>query len=262
MRTPTLGREPGPDREDAPVPHHDDPPTVTVLTGAGISTASGIPDFRGPAGVWTRDPAAADLLEIGAYVRDADVRVRGWRTWAEHPVWHARPAAAHRALADLERAGALIAVLTQNFDGLHQAAGSSPGRVVELHGSLATTSCLRCGARTPTRDVLARLAAEPDPRCTPCGGVLKPDVVYFGELLPDDALARAAAAATDARTFVAVGTTLTVHPVAGLVPLAVDAGARLVVVNAEPTAYDHLADTIVREPIDDALPTLVADLLR
>ncbi|UZN02784.1 SIR2 family NAD-dependent protein deacylase [Cellulomonas sp. S1-8] len=243
------------------MPHHDDPPTVTVLSGAGISTASGIPDFRGPQGVWTRDPAAADLLDIGPYVRDADVRKRGWQAWAGHAVWDARPTAAHRALVDLERAGALIAVLTQNFDGLHQAAGSAPDRVVELHGSLATTSCLRCRETVPTRDVLARLPAEPDPRCTACGGVLKPDVVYFGELLPDDAMSRAIAAATDAHTFVAVGTTLTVHPVAGLVPLAVGAGARLVVVNAEPTAYDHLADEIHRAPIDEALPALVATLL-
>ena len=242
------------------MPPHDRP-TVTVLTGAGISTASGIPDFRGPQGVWTRDPAAADLLDIGPYVRDADVRVRGWRAWAEHAVWQARPTAAHRALVELERAGALVAVLTQNFDGLHQAAGSAPERVVELHGSLATTSCLRCGTTVPTRDVLERLAAEPDPRCAACGGVLKPDVVYFGEMLPDDALARAAAAATDADVLVAVGTTLTVHPVAGLVPLAVDADARLVVVNAEPTAYDHLADEVVRTPIDEALPALVAALL-
>lgn len=243
------------------MPHHHDAPTVTVLTGAGISTASGIPDFRGPQGVWTRDPAAAALLEIGPYVRDRDVRVRGWRAWAEHTVWAARPTAAHRALVDLERAGLLIAVLTQNFDGLHQAAGSSPSGVVELHGSLATTSCLRCRAQVATRDVLARLTDDPDPACEACGGVLKPDVVYFGEQLPDDALGRAVAAATDAHTFVAVGTTLTVHPVAGLVPLAVDAGARLVVLNAEPTAYDHLADEVVRDPIEESLPALVRDLL-
>lgn len=240
---------------------HDDAATVTVLTGAGISTGSGIPDFRGPRGVWTRDPAAADLLDLDLYVRDPDLRVRGWRTWAAHPVWRAHPTSAHRALVDLERAGALIATLTQNFDGLHQAAGADPARVVELHGTLATTSCLRCGTTWPTRDVLARLPAEPDPPCTVCGGVLKPDVVYFGERLPPDALERAVAAATDAHTFVAIGTTLTVQPVASLAAVAVDAGARLVVVNAEPTAYDHLADVVVREPIERAVPALVEDLL-
>ncbi|MBO0899172.1 Sir2 family NAD-dependent protein deacetylase [Cellulomonas sp. zg-ZUI222] len=243
------------------MPHHADAPTVTVLTGAGISTASGIPDFRGPQGVWTRDPHAADLLELDLYVRDPAVRERGWRMWAEHPAWHAHPTAAHRALVELERAGALLATLTQNFDGLHQAAGADPERVVELHGSLATTSCLRCGTTWPTREVLARLPAEPDPACTVCGGVLKPDVVYFGERLPEDALERAVAAATDAVTFVAIGTTLTVQPVASLAAVAVDAGARLVVVNAEPTPYDHLADEVVRDPIDEAVPALVADLL-
>lgn len=243
------------------MPHHHDDPTVTVLTGAGISTASGIPDFRGPQGVWTRDPAAAELLELGAYVRDRDVRVRGWRTWAEHPAWHASPTAAHRAIARLERAGELIVALTQNFDGLHQAGGSSDDRVVELHGSLTTTSCLRCGSSWPTTSVLARLADEPDPPCTECGGVLKPDVVYFGEQLPDEAMARAYAAATDAHTFVAIGTTLTVQPVASLAALAVDRGARLVIVNAEPTPYDHLADEVLREPIDTAVPALVDRLL-
>ncbi len=243
------------------MPHHHDDPTITVLTGAGISTSSGIPDFRGPQGVWTRDPAAADLLEIGAYVRERDVRVRGWRAWAGHAVWHARPTAAHRALAELERAGDLIAVLTQNFDGLHQAAGSSDERTVELHGSLATTSCLRCQTTWPTTDVLARLADEPDPACPECGGILKPDVVYFGEQLPDDALQHAVAAAMDATTFVAIGTTLTVQPVASLAALAVDSGARLVVVNAEPTPYDHLADEVLRDPIDVAVPALL-DRLR
>ena len=243
------------------MPHDAHRPTVTVLTGAGISTASGIPDFRGPQGVWTRDPAAADLLDIDAYMRDARVRERGWQVWAGHPVWHARPTAAHRALVELERAGALIATLTQNFDGLHQAAGADPDRVVELHGTLATTSCLRCGTTWPTREVLDRLPTEPDPHCTRCGGVLKPDVVYFGELLPESALERAVAAATDADTFVAIGTTLSVQPVASLAAVAVDAGARLVVVNAEPTTYDHLADLVVRDPIDTAVPALVADLL-
>ena len=236
-------------------------PTVTVLTGAGISTGSGIPDFRGPQGVWTQDPSAARLLEIGPYVRERDVRVRGWRMWAQHPVWHARPTAAHRSLVELERAGLLAAVLTQNFDGLHQAAGSDPADVVELHGSLTTTSCLACRTTWPTTEVLGRLDTEPDPSCTVCGGVLKPDVVYFGERLPEDALERAVAAATDAHVFVAIGTTLTVQPVASLAALAAESGARLVLVNAEPTPYDRLADEIVRDPIEVAVPGLVRRLL-
>lgn len=234
---------------------------VTVLTGAGISTGSGIPDFRGPDGTWTRHPDQVELLDLGRYVADPDVRRRGWRMWREHPAWTARPAAGHLALVELERAGRLQAVLTQNFDGLHQLAGLDDHDVVELHGTLRTTSCLVCGARQPTTDVLARLAAEPDPPCAACGGILKPDVVYFGERLPDRPLERAIAAAQDGDVFLAVGSTLTVQPVASLAGLAAEVGAEVVIVNAEPTAYDHVADRVVREPIEQALPALVAELL-
>jgi NAD-dependent deacetylase len=234
---------------------------VTVLTGAGVSTASGIPDFRGPEGAWTRHPEQADLLEIRRYVADPEARRTGWRWWAANPAWGAQPSAGHRALVDLERAGRLQAVLTQNFDGLHQAAGSDPDQVVELHGTMRTTSCLACGTRQPTADVLARLDTEPDPPCAVCGGVLKPDVVYFGEMLPDRALERAIAAAQDGDVFLAVGTTLSVQPVASLTGLTADSGAEVIIVNAEPTPYDRVADRVVREPIDVALPALVAELL-
>lgn len=234
---------------------------VTVLTGAGISTGSGIPDFRGPRGTWTRHPEQAELLEIRRYVADADVRRRGWAAWRNHPAWTATPSAAHRALVELARADRLQALLTQNFDGLHQAAGSDPADVVELHGDLRTTSCLACGDRRPTPEVLARLDAEPDPRCVRCGGILKVDVVYFGEMLPDRALERAVAAAQDGDVLLAIGTTLTVHPVASLAGLAAEVGAELVIVNAEPTPYDHLADRVLREPIETAVPALVAELL-
>lgn len=234
---------------------------VTVLSGAGLSTAAGIPDFRGPQGTWTRHPDQVELLDIGRYVADPEVRRRGWRMWRDHPAWHARPAAGHRAVAELGRAGRLQAVLTQNFDGLHQAGGSDPADVVELHGTLRTTSCLACGAREDTRAVLARLDAEPDPPCAVCGGVLKPDVVYFGERLPERALDRAIAAAQDGDVLVAVGSTLTVQPVASLVGLAAEVGAEVVIVNAEPTPYDRVADRVVRNPIEQALPALVSELL-
>ncbi len=242
------------------MPHHDNDPTVTVLTGAGISTGAGIPDFRGPTGTWTQHPEQARLLDIGVFLHDDEARRAGWQQWRDHPAWHAAPAPAHRALAALEQAGVLGQTLTQNFDGLHQQAGSQ--RVVELHGGMRTTRCTRCGERLPTAEVVARLDETPDPRCPRCGGVLKPDVVYFGELLDDEAIGQAVAAAQDAEVFVAVGTTLTVHPVAGLAALAVDHGARLVIVNAEPTPYDRLADRIVRDPIDEAVPALVEELLR
>lgn len=242
--------------------HTTTTPTIAVLTGAGISTGGGIPDFRGPQGVWTQDPAAAELLDIDRYLASAHVRRRCWRMWQDNPVWRARPTVAHEALVDLERAGLLGVVLTQNFDGLHQRAGQDPERVVELHGTLATTSCLDCGAQWRTDEVLGRLADEPDPHHVACGGLLKPDVVYFGEMLPDGALERATRAAREADVFVTIGTTLRVQPVASLAWLAVDAGAELVVVNDQPTAYDHLAARVVREPIDDAVPALVRDLVR
>lgn len=235
-------------------------PTVAVLTGAGISTSGGVPDFRGPAGVWTRDPDSARLLEIGAFRHDPDVRRRGWEMWRDLPVWDARPTAAHRALVDLERSGRLLALLTQNFDGLHQRAGSGPDHVVELHGTLATTSCLGCGARTATAAALARLPAEPDPPCRACGGLLKPDVVYFGEALPHAALDRAIDAAATADVFLTIGTTLTVQPVAGLAELAARSGAELIVVNADPTPYDRLAARVIRTPIDEVVPALVTQL--
>lgn len=236
-------------------------PHITVLTGAGISTGSGIPDFRGPDGTWTTDPDQAALLEIDRHVNDPRVRRAGWAMWRDHPAWSARPSAAHRALVELERAELLEAVLTQNFDGLHQAAGHDPHLVLELHGTMRTTSCLRCGDRQATTAVLERLGRDGDPLCPYCGGVLKPDVVYFGELLPEEALGRAVAAAQDADIFVVIGSTLTVQPVAGLTGLAAENGAEVIIVNADPTPFDHLAERVVRDRIEQAVPALVTELL-
>ena len=235
--------------------------TVTILTGAGISTGSGIPDFRGPDGVWTRDPQAAQLLDHGSYVSDLEIRRRTWEMWRDSPVWRAEPTSAHAALVDLERAGALRAICTQNFDGLHQRAGSSAQMVLELHGSLTGSHCLSCGARERTADVLARLASDPDPRCARCGDLLATDVVMFGEPLPPGVLDAAVEAAKACRVFVAVGSTLTVQPVASLTLVALEAGARVVIVNADPTPYDRLADQVDRRPIEVALPELVRELL-
>ena len=256
-------------RHDRTTPHpHPDPnprprprPRVTVLTGAGISTGSGIPDFRGPDGVWTKDPQAASLLDHDVYVADADIRRRTWQMWRDSPVWGAGPTPAHRSLVDLERAGLLLAIGTQNFDGLHTLAGSDPALVLELHGNLPGSRCLRCGARVRTADVLARLDAEPDPRCARCGGILATDVVMFGEPLPERAFDAAVRASANCDVFVAIGSTLSVQPVASLTRIAVENGARVVIVNAEPTSYDRLADRVVREPIQQAVPALVAELI-
>ena len=171
----------------------------------------------------------------------------------------ARPNAGHAALVDLERQGRLRALLTQNVDGLHQAAGSSPESVLELHGTVHAVECLGCGDRTTMAEALARVAAgEPDPACRVCGGILKSATVSFGQALDPAVVEAAVAAATDCDVFLAVGTSLTVHPAAGLTDLAQQSGARVVVVNAEPTPYDDLADLVVREPIGTSLPGLLA----
>ena len=230
---------------------------ICVLTGAGISTDSGIPDYRGPQGVWTRDPEAEKLVTLSWYLRDPEIRRRSWLLRRELATADVRPNAGHAALVDLQRQGRVRALLTQNIDGLHQAAGSTG--VLELHGTVHEVVCTRCGHRLPIGDVLARVdAGEPDPGCPVCGGVLKTATVYFGEALDAEVIDAAADAAADCDVFLAVGTSLGVHPAAGLVDVAAATGARVVVVNAEPTPYDGLADLVVREPIGTALPALLA----
>ncbi|MEV4258403.1 Sir2 family NAD-dependent protein deacetylase [Spirillospora sp. NPDC049652] len=234
---------------------------ITVLTGAGISTDSGIPDFRGPGGVWTKDPSAAAMSTIGAYISDPEVRRRAWRSRLDHPAWDARPNAGHAALVALERAGRLRALVTQNIDGLHQRAGSDPALVLEIHGTMREAECLSCGLRTPMPEVLARVeAGEDDPPCAECGGLQKSATISFGQALREDVLDASVAAARACDLLLAVGTSLTVHPAAGLCGEAVEAGARLVIMNAEPTPYDPMADAVVRAPIGEALPRLVAEL--
>ncbi|MCZ2839643.1 SIR2 family NAD-dependent protein deacylase [Modestobacter sp. VKM Ac-2985] len=229
---------------------------ICVLTGAGISTDSGIPDYRGPNGVWTRDPDAEKLVTFSYYVADPEIRRRAW-LMRRDTAPDARPNAGHAALVELERQGRLRALLTQNVDGLHTDAGSSG--VLELHGTVREVECLACGARTPMTAALARVdAGEPDPACADCGGVLKSATISFGQALDADVLDAAAQAAADCDVFLAVGTSLGVHPAAGLVEVAAAHGARVVVVNAEPTPYDGLADLVVRESIGTALPRLLA----
>ncbi|MFC5749712.1 SIR2 family NAD-dependent protein deacylase [Actinomadura rugatobispora] len=232
---------------------------ITVLTGAGISTDSGIPDFRGPQGVWTKDPTAEAMSTIGTYLADPEVRRRAWRSRRDHAAWDAEPNAAHAALVDLERAGRLRALITQNIDGLHQRAGSGESAVIEIHGTMREAECLSCGLRTPMPEVLARVdAGEEDPPCPDCGGIQKSATISFGQALKEDVLDAALRAARSCGLFLAVGTSLTVQPAAGLCLEAVETGARLVIVNAEPTPYDELADAVLRRPIGETLPRLVA----
>jgi NAD-dependent deacetylase len=231
---------------------------ICVLSGAGISTDSGIPDYRGPDGVWTRDPDAEKLVTLSYYLNDPDIRRRAWLMRRDLQAGEAAPNAGHRALADLERAGRLLALVTQNVDGLHQAAGSTPDRVLEIHGTVREVECLSCRDRTTMRCALDRVdAGEPDPACLVCGGILKSATISFGQNLDAALIDAAAQAAVDCDVFLAVGTSLTVHPAAGLVEIAAAHGARVVIVNAEPTPFDDLADLVVREPISAALPLLL-----
>jgi NAD-dependent deacetylase len=236
----------------------DEARRIVVLTGAGISTDSGIPDFRGPQGVWTRNPEAERMATIQHYVADPEVRKRSWRSRLESPALSAEPNEGHRALVALERRGKLLALLTQNVDGLHQEAGSSPSLVVEIHGTAREVTCLSCGERAPMERALARVrAGEDDPPCRTCGGILKSATISFGQgLVPED-LRRAEQAARGCDLMLAVGTKLSVYPIAGVVPVAKEAGAGVVIINAEPTEMDSLADVVLRGSISVVLPRLV-----
>jgi NAD-dependent protein deacetylase/lipoamidase len=230
---------------------------IVALTGAGISTESGIPDFRGPQGVWTKNPKAEKLSNIHDYMSDPEVRKLSWRSRVEHPAWHARPNAGHRALVELERRGKLHALVTQNIDGLHQRAGHSPDRLIEVHGTVHEVVCMRCGWRGPMQPVLARVrGGEDDPVCEYCRGILKSATISFGQALVPEVIGRALQVVKEAELLLAVGTSLQVYPVAGAVPCAKAAGARVVIVNAEPTPFDDLADAVLRKAIGEILPVL------
>jgi len=231
---------------------------VVVLTGAGISTDSGIPDFRGPNGVWTKDPKAERTSHISHYVHDPEVRRLAWRQRMAHPAWTAEPNAGHRAIVELERQGRLDTLLTQNIDGLHQAAGNRADLVVEVHGTMREVVCLACDERAPMQRALDRVrAGEDDPPCRSCGGMLKSATVSFGQPLDPVALRRAERAALAADVLLAVGTTLTVYPIADVPRVAQAAGARVVIVNGEATAFDDEADAVLRGPISEILPAIV-----
>jgi len=231
---------------------------IVALTGAGISTESGIPDFRGPDGVWTRDPEAEKLSDIRYYLADKGVRHKAWQKRLTAPAWTAQPNPGHLALVELERRGQLHALITQNIDGLHQKAGNSPERVIEVHGTMHEVICWQCQRRGPMRPVLSRVeAGDADPQCTHCGGILKSATILFGENLVPEVIDRAMRAAAEADLLIAVGTSLQVYPVAGAVPTAREAGARIVIVNAQPTQFDDLADCLLRESIGQVLPALL-----
>jgi NAD-dependent deacetylase len=231
---------------------------VVVLTGAGISTDSGIPDFRGPQGLWTRNPLAEKMSNIHYYLADPEVRKLSWQNRMASPAWTAQPNAGHLAIVELEKRTKLHALITQNIDELHQQAGNSPDKVIEVHGSMRRFMCWGCGMRGPMQRVLDRVrAGEEDPACRDCGGILKSDTISFGQQLVPDVIDRAMRVAAEADVFVAIGSTLQVYPVAGAVEIARDAGARVIIVNAQPTAFDDVADAVLPGSISEVLPAIL-----
>jgi NAD-dependent deacetylase len=236
---------------------------VVVLTGAGISTESGIPDFRGPNGVWTKNPDAEKTATLQYYVSDRDVRVRAWRNRVDGPYWTAEPNDGHRALAAIEQTlGSRFGLLvTQNIDGLHHAAGSDARRIVEIHGNVREVKCLSCRYRAPMEVALDRVrSGEDDPECPECGGILKSATISFGENLVADDLVRSQEHALRCDVFVALGTSLGVYPAAALPEIALSQGATLIVANGEPTPFDPAAEVVSRAPLGEFLPA-VAELL-
>lgn len=236
----------------------DDAQRIVILSGAGLSTSAGIPDFRGPEGLWTKDPYAELVSTLSWYLRDEDVRKAAWRRRADPAVWAALPTRAHLAITELERQGRLRAVVTQNTDGLHQLGGTSPEKVIEVHGSMRTWRCELCATTGPMQDMVALVrAGEEDPRCPKCGGITRATVVLFEEVLDPTTLDAAIAAVEDCDALVAVGTTLAVYPVAGLFPLAAQRGVYTAIVNASATQFDAMADDVVRGRLDEVLPALL-----
>jgi NAD-dependent deacetylase len=232
---------------------------VVALTGAGMSTDSGIPDFRGPQGVWTKNPRAERLSTLQHYMADPDVRAEVWKGRLENPVWSARPSPGHEVLAELERSGHLHTLITQNIDGLHQIAGSSPERLIEIHGTMREVVCMNCGERSAAEITLDRVRnGERDPECRTCGGILKSATISFGQQLVENDLRRSESAAATCDVFLAIGTSLVVYPVAALPQIALDGGARLVIVNGEPTPYDRVADAVLHGRIGAVLPAIAS----
>ncbi len=236
---------------------------ITAFTGAGISTESGIPDFRGPNGLWTKNPAAEKAATLQHYLADVEVRRLAWQNRLHSPAWDAVPNRGHMAIYELERQGRLRAVVTQNIDELHQQAGHSRDNVIEVHGTMRWSRCWTCGDRRPMAETLERVrAGDDDPSCLVCmaigiDGVLKSDTVSFGQPLVPDVIDAAMRAADDCDVLLAAGSSLSVFPAANVVPRAKATGARVVIVNGEPTAMDRFADVVLIGSLGDLLPALI-----
>ena len=231
---------------------------VTVFTGAGISTDSGIPDYRGPNGLWTRNPKAEKMSSLSHYLEDPEVRQLAWQNRVRSPAWGAQPNDGHRALVKLEQRGVLVALVTQNIDELHQQAGHQPNNVVEVHGTMRYSRCWSCTDRLPMQETLQRVRdGEIDPACLVCSGILKSDTISFGQSLVPEVIERAMKASENCDVLLAVGSSLSVFPAANVVPRAKAAGARVIIINGEPTKMDEYADVLLVGKIGDVLPAVI-----
>jgi NAD-dependent deacetylase len=232
---------------------------IVVLSGAGLSTDSGIPDFRGPNGLWKQDPAAERASTLQHYLADPELRELAWQNRLAAPAFTAVPNAGHYALVELEQRGQLLAVVTQNIDGLHQASGIDPAKVIEVHGTVHWSRCWECNDRRPMAQMLDRVrAGETDPPCELCGGIIKSDTILFGQNLVPHVIDAAMVAAERSDLVLAVGSTLSVFPAANVVPRAKSAGARIIIANGEPTKMDRFADVVLIGSLSEILPALCA----
>jgi NAD-dependent protein deacetylase/lipoamidase len=232
---------------------------ITALTGAGISTESGIPDFRSPGSPWLRQPP----VSYKAFISDAGARRQYWQTRRNFSgqVAAARPNAAHYALAELERRGRLLGIITQNFDGLHHDAGNQAERIVELHGTSREAACTLCSARSSMQELQRRVdAGEVDPTCDECGGFLKTATILFGQRVPEPALARAKELAATGDLFLVIGSSLKVTPAASLPRIALDRDIPLIIINLLPTPLDDYAGVVMHEKAGVVLPGILEAL--
>ena len=233
-------------------------PNVVILTGAGVSTDSGIPDFRGPQGVWTKNPLAEKMSDIRFYMSDPEVRRLAWQSRLQHPALTAAPNSAHDAIASFEQTGQLTSLVTQNIDGLHQAAGNTPSKVIEIHGTIHRVVCMSCQKKTRMKDELTRvIGGDLDPSCLDCNGILKSDTISFGQSLDENKITMAFDYVKNSDLLLCIGTTLQVFPIAGVVDVAKAAGAKLIIVNNQETQYDDVADGVLRDSINEVIPLIL-----
>ncbi|WP_298445528.1 Sir2 family NAD-dependent protein deacetylase [Ferrimicrobium sp.] len=241
--------------------------SLVAFTGAGLSTAAGIPDYRGPNGVWTKDPSASKLSRVSQYRNDSELRRRLWKDRLTNPLYRAKPTTGHRCLEVLTQTGALKGVITQNVDGLHRLSDGFGYPLIELHGCIHETRCLDCGAIEPMDQALARVAhGELDPTCLHhldtghCGGILTSNTVTFGEPVPLHKLEHAQLIIKEAHTLLVLGSTLSVNPAARLVAFALEHGRQVVVVNQGPTRYDNRGVLKIDADCQEFLHTLTSSI--